>query len=145
MTKVTEDNLNAVMEFGHVIQVLQDGTVIDRVPSVYGPESLDMEVDADGQSIHADDSDIKGQAKSAGWELLTGYTGQYSYNGPVMHPSEYIGGRMARDILETPGYYVALVVEAPCNYEGSTDCDIEVGCDCEPAGWAVAFKPLEGE
>lgn len=135
------DTLNSVMEFDHVIRVLPGGAVLDRVEGVYSPERLEMEVDGDGQSIHADDSDIKGQAAAAGWKLLQGYTGQYSYSGPVMHSSEFIGGRMARDILGTPGYYVAVVIEAPCNYSGETECDIETGCDCEPAGWAVAFKP----
>jgi len=137
---VTEDTLNSFMEFDHVIRVLPGGAVTHDTPGVYAPESLDMEVDGDGQSIHADDSDIKGQAKSAGWALLTGYTGQYSYNGPVMHPSEFIGGGLARHILETPGYYVALTVEAPCNDYSAEFCSEDTGCNCEPAGWAVAYR-----
>lgn len=138
---VTPDTLNSRMEFYCPIRVLPGGVVIPAL-ELDAPE-LYMEVDGDGQSIHADDSDIKGQAEAAGWRLLQGYTGQYSYNGPVMHPSEFIGGGMARDILDTPGYYVALVVEAPCNYEGDSECDIETGCECEPAGWAVAFREAD--
>jgi len=138
---VTEDTLNSFMEFDHVIRVLPGGAVTHDTPGVYAPESLDMEVDGDGQSIHADDSDIKGQAKSAGWELLTGYTGQYSYNGPGMHPSEFIGGGLARHILETPGYYVALTVEVMCpGAPEDADTLEDNSCDCEPAGWAVAYR-----
>lgn len=121
--------LNELMEFDHIVEVHKDGTVTDA-DSVRG--YFDLNVASDG----TDEFDM-----SEGWELLSGFTGQYSYNGPVMHPSEFIGGGMERYILEHPGYYVALVVEARCDYDGSTDCDPETGCNCEPAGWAVAFKP----
>ena len=43
-----------------------------------------------------------------GWELLKGLSGQHGYGGPAMHPSEYVGGGLARYILENPGYYVVL-------------------------------------
>lgn len=43
----------------------------------------------------------------SGWETWSqGYTGQDSYSGPVMHNSEYLGGRMAVDLLNDPGVYV---------------------------------------
>ena len=58
------------------------------------------------------------------WELLDGYSGQDRYSGPIMHASEYVGGRMERDILATPGVYVALV-----------DYCLD---DSDPEGWAVA-------
>lgn len=48
-----------------------------------------------------------------------------------MHNSEYIGGGMERDILSTPGYYVALV----CYYFPE-----EEGGDMESEGWAVAYR-----
>jgi hypothetical protein len=102
---VTRENLNTVMDFDHVVRVHADGTVTDA-PEVMAP------------SLHADELD------SPGWTLLDGYSGQYSYAGPIMHNSEYIGGRMADDILSTPGVYVALV-----NYDAD-------GGDGE--GWAVA-------
>lgn len=122
---VTADNLNDVLGFDTgAIEVHEDGTVTDA--DAYAPE-LYMEVDADGQSIHADDSDLHGQASHAGWELLTGWTGQSGYRGPVMHASEYLGGRLAEYILETPGIYTAVVVE--------TDDDSE-----DAAGWAIARK-----
>lgn len=103
---VTHDNLNAVMEFDHVIQVHADGTVTDAT-GIYAPDLHDGDV-------------------GTGWTLLNGYSGQYCYAGPIMHASEYIGGRMADDILAMPGVYVALV-----------DYPLD---DTEPGGWAVARK-----
>lgn len=63
-----------------------------------------------------------------GWDLLDGWSGQDGYSGPLMHQSEYIGGGMARHILNTPGIYVALV-----NYDMND-------LDAEPTEWAVARK-----
>lgn len=129
--------LNEIMEFDHVIRVAEDGTISDAGMSVGSTDAyFDLNVAQDG----TDEFEM-----SAGWELLKGFTGQYSYNGPVMHPSEYVGGGLERHILETPGYYVVLEVSGRCDYDGSTDCDVEQGCDCEPAGWAIAYKPLETE
>lgn len=123
---VTADNLTDVLGFDTgAIEVHEDGTVTRA--DEYAPEIV-MEVDEDGQHIHADDSDLHEQAEHAGWELLTGWTGQSGYRGPVMHASEYLGGRMAEYILETPGIYTAVVVE--------TD-DPE---DDDAAGWAIARK-----
>jgi hypothetical protein len=103
MNTTTTDNL--IMNFDHVVRVHDDGTVTDE-PHAYAPELCD------------------GEIVGTGWTLLDGYSGQYGYAGPIMHASEYIGGGMARDILATPGVYVALV-----DYPSD---------DSEPDGWAVA-------
>lgn len=124
--------LNQVMEFDHVIRVNESGNV-QNVP-LLNPY-FDLNVDTQGN----DEFTLE-----TGWTLLSGFTGQYSYNGPVMHPSEFIGGGLETHILETPGYYVSLVVNGYCHFDESQDCDPEVGCNCEPAGWAVAFKPFTG-
>lgn len=122
MSKVTADNLNDVMGFDHVIRVTANGEVEDGPEGEYAPEL----------SIgDADDMRLVQQAAETGWELMHGYSGQYSFNGPVMHASEYIGGRMAEDILKGPGLYVAVTVEID-------DPDEE-----DAAGWAVAFKADE--
>lgn len=107
---VTAANLNDVMEFEHVIVVHDDGTVTDAPAGVYAPSLMDEDLDG------------------GDWTLLDGFSGQYRYSGPVMHASEFIGGRMAEHILATPGTYVAVVSEDP---DG----------DDEPVGWAVAFIP----
>jgi hypothetical protein len=136
--KVTEENLNSVMEFDHVIRVNADGTVTDRVEGApYFDDALTCYL-TDPETYHWE-TEIN---LPDGWTLMNGYSGQYSYSGPEMHQSEYIGGRMARDILETPGDYVALIVRADCGYTQEF-CTEESGCDCEPSGWAVATKPAE--
>lgn len=118
-------SLNEVMQFDHVIQVHPDGNVTDAPEGIYAPE---VYVDTDdGQILKEHESAMVEYVRSQGWEFLTGYTGQYSYSGPIMHASEFIGGGMERDILEEPGMYVSLVIET------SDESD-------EAAGWAVAKK-----
>jgi hypothetical protein len=134
--KVTAENLNSVMEFYHVIRVNADGTVTDRVEDApYFDEALRSYL------VNADEYRWETEVNLPdGWSLMNGYSGQHGYSGPEMHVSEFIGGRMARDILETPGDYVALVVESDCG--GVLEmCSEEDGCNCEPDGWAVAHKP----
>jgi hypothetical protein len=107
---ISMSSLNDVMEIDHVIQVHEDGTITDAPQNVWAPSLYDDELDDDR------------------WSLMKGYSGQYSYSGPIMHPSEFIGGRMEDDIREAPGYYVALV---------NVDLDDEEA----EAGWAVAYRP----
>lgn len=110
---VSPDRLTDRMEFDHVIRVREDGRVVD-VPDVCAPSLYWI---GDGHELDG-----------TGWTLLNGYSGQYRYAGPIMHESEYIGGRMARDIASTPGVYVALVC-----YSGDGHADED-----DVAGWAVA-------
>lgn len=107
--------LQDTAEIGHVFTVTDDGRVIDGPRGVYAPEVY-----------HSDTDDI--EVYGDGWEPLTGYTGQYGYRGAVMHPSEYLGGRLAEDILSTPGTYVVTVVDTPPDDDDSGP---------ELVGWAV--------
>lgn len=109
---VTEDTLSDVMEFDTVIRVNEDGTV-DVLEDAISPSLEDGNV-------------------GKGWELLNGFSGQYSYAGPIMHESEFIGGGMARHILSTPGLYVSLVSYYTPEDEDEDNID----------GWAVAFKDI---
>lgn len=117
----TADNLNSFMEFDCVIRVDEDGNVTEA-PGVYAPELNDGEV------WGGEPWDI---GKGDSWTLLDGYSGQCGYSGPIMHPSEFIGGRMAEDILATAGEYVALV-----SYYTPEDEDDDDNVD----GWAVAYR-----
>lgn len=112
---IDRTGLSAHMDFDRVIVVHDDGTVSDS--DRYAPE------------VYAEDDGTT--FLSAGWELLNGYSGQYGYSGPVMHSSEFIGGRMADDILSEPGEYVALVVYGLGDQAEDSDDDA-------PHGWAVA-------
>lgn len=118
MDRLARYGLSDIMEFDHVISVDPSGEVKDGFTGIYAPELMHVE---GGQSPN----DVEGVGD---WELLTGYTGQYGYNGAVMHASEFIGGRLERDILSRPGLYVACVVNC---YD-----------DDEPAGWAIAYKEV---
>ena len=123
MHTVTVDNLNEFMDFDRPIRVHADGSVSDAVGE-YAPEVI-VTCDDDGQISADDDAGMVRYLEAQGWAVLNGYSGQYGYAGPIMHPSEFIGGRMARDILETPGVYVA--------------CAVYV-VDDTIAGWVVARK-----
>lgn len=112
MSTRTSDDLNRVMEFDHVVEVRDDGTIIDR-DDLYAPECFCGD---DGGKI-----DFGGDTR---WTALDGYSGQERYSGPIMHSSEYVGGRLEDDIRSTPGVYVVVII---------TDLDD----DENPAGWAV--------
>ena len=107
--------LNEIMDFDHVIEVREDGAVWDR-PDIFAPELYDEIL-----------------SPESGWTLLNGWSGQDRYSGPIMHASEYIGGRMESWILANPGIYVALVAY----YTPEDEDDDDVG------GWAVAVRDVE--
>lgn len=106
------NRLNDLMQFDHVIKVDADHNVTDAPPDIWGPEVYDDRIEQEG-----------------GWTLMYGWSYQFRYAGPEMHPSETIGGDLEKAILHTPGYYVATVICDP-------DSD-------ETSGWVVAFKELE--
>lgn len=116
MTTATVDNLNSILEFDLVVEVHPDGTVTPR-HDLLAPSLLDDELD------------------SPHWVLLDGYSGQHGYRGPIMHASEFIGGGMARDVLATPGVYVALVSSYTTDADGEPAGD---DGDLYVEGWALA-------
>lgn len=122
--------LNNVMEFDYVIRVNADGSIDDGIetPGSHTPELRDDALEPSSSAVDK-------------WELMDGYSGQQGYSGPMMHSSEYIGGRMADDILAAPGLYVALV-----NYTTPDESVPEAERDAydEICGWAVA-RILDGE
>jgi hypothetical protein len=93
--------------------------LVTTLPDVHAPESLPD-----------DDAELIREARASGWEPLSGFTGQYGYRGPILHPSEYIGGGLARHILETPGDYAVATADDP-----------ETG---EPSGWVVLYRGPAG-
>lgn len=131
MTRTLDD----LMEFDHVIRVHPDGTITDE-NSVYGPEGIEMETldDDAGSIMESHEIAYAAAVERQGWQLMRGYTGQYAAkrSNYVMHTSEYIGGRMEQDIRETPGLYVAIVIETTDPKTGEFRN--------EAAGWAVAYR-----
>lgn len=129
---MADQMLNDLMQMGHLIRVNADGSIEDEgLPSNIKhvtPESVDVEVDDDGQILDQHEKDMIAEQGRAGWTFFTkGYSAQYRYTGPIMHPSEFIGGGLERDIREQPGYYVAVPVETMDDDEA-------------PAGWAVLYR-----
>lgn len=100
------DALNSLAEFDCPFRVDEDSNVTTNLTGVWAPEVIEY-LDDDGQSTGP--PEISG----GGWEFMDGYSGQDRYSGPVMHPSEFLGGRMARDVLATPGVYVVCEVVNP--------------------------------
>lgn len=136
MDIITADNLNAYMENGTVIRVNLDGTVDVRPDDVaHVPwDILVGTLDSDGTCTPSFDAEILAELPEH-WEPMRGYTGQYGADSEsfIMHESEFIGGGLARDILATPGLYVAIVVD------GMTD---DEDAETEPVGWLVARADL---
>jgi hypothetical protein len=134
--------LNDKMDIDHVIRITPDGTVADA-PGEYAPEVIVL-LDEDGQITNDAEAELIRSVEAQGWELMTGYTGQFSYHGPIMHPSEYIGGRLALDIRERPGLYVAVevsgLVDVPEGHEDTTDLAKLREMENDPIGWVVARK-----
>lgn len=87
--------LDNSIEFDTAFVVLPNGEYVETgeyVPSVYSDAYDDVYVE------------------SSQWVALTGYTGQFGYNGAVFHPSEYFGGRLLKDVSEDIGGVYALAV-----------------------------------
>lgn len=115
---LTRDELDELMSFDHVIRVDEDGNVTE--PSgVYGPEAVYVESEGEEPVVEKP------------WTLLSGWSLQWMYQGPIMDDSEGIHGPMAEHIQEVPGYYVATYVtylnagEKECE-----ECDAGPGEDC---------------
>jgi hypothetical protein len=107
--------LEKLMGVDHVIEVHENGTVSDDIAAVWAPQAYDNAAEGEPEDIHVSD----------GWTLLRGFTAQYAYTGPVMGDGEFVGGALARHILDTPGYWAVIVVTA---------------ADGSDAGWAVAHR-----
>ena len=118
--------VNAV-EFDHPFTI-RDGAVED-VADVWAPTATSYERE-DGTWSEA-------ELDSTDWTLVShGWTGQYGYNGPVMHSSEFIGERIAERLAELAPDYRAFAVIA-------VDCEALDG-ERELDGWVVAALKIAG-
>lgn len=129
---MAEQTLSDIMEFGHLIRVNEDGSIDEDIHYVHTPEGIYVDTDEDGSILKEHEKDMVEEQEREGWSFFTtGYSGQYLYSGPIMHPSEFIGGSLERDIREQAGYYVSVVVDCmPENEHGEHDS----------AGWAVLYR-----
>ena len=121
MTNVFND-----AEFGVVIEVTKESaTITSRYfnPDVYHDDTHDMLIQGVPWRKHE---------AVTGWKVLTGYSNQWSYNGPTMHPSEFVSDGMVRGFMEDSEdltyEYVQLIQDVmPDDYND----------DPEPAGWII--------
>lgn len=114
------------------------------LPDDCGPDTLHDELEA---------------ARQAHWpeyELVSGYSGQHGYSGPVMHVSEYFGGGMVADCIADNGehvYVMAWIDSIPHYWD---DCPDESGeclecIESTPVGWILLkrerdeYDTIEGE
>lgn len=127
-------------------------STVKRIPPVVGRDhpdfgKIDSQVEMDSAfGIDRDGNVVKvdawapevylsqdGLEVPGDWEAVNGYSGQYGYSGPVMHPSEVMdGSKMEEYVRENPGTY-ALVVPANVDAYDSDDPDAEVDVD----GWVL--------
>ncbi|MHB8415615.1 MAG: hypothetical protein ACYDB1_09575 [Acidiferrobacteraceae bacterium] len=108
--KVTPETLSRAVEFDCAFEVLYGDRICEPRDVLYAPDVLD------------------GVLESDAWEFVDGFSGQDSYSGPIMHESEYLGGGMARFVLDNPGVYVM----TPAYYSPE-----EEGGDFVIEGWAL--------
>lgn len=114
-------DIDSIMEIDHVIRVLKSGNVTDSVANIYAPE------------VH------NGEWEGDEWtEFSHGYTGQHRILSP-MHDSEYVGGQLATDMLERPGFYVVV----DCKWDGDHDPDGEEYEDGVAEGWMLMHKSAD--
>lgn len=136
--------LDRIMKTDRVIRSHGDGTVsVER--GTYAPE-VSCETDDDGQISKEDDASMVASIERQGWKVESGWSGQYLYSGPIMHVSEFVGGRVAEHVLETDGLWVAVDV-----YVDSDGCKLSAPCapcmdgtgrdrDQNKAGWLLCFR-----
>lgn len=132
--------LDDLMDFGRVVAVMPDERAVAAdegcnlidvpAPTVRIGYSGSFE---DAQILAEHDEAMVADLRRQGWEVLNGWSRQYSYAGPIMHNSESVGGGLAERILEEPGYWVALEVII---YADPDDKESE----SDKAGWIVARK-----
>jgi hypothetical protein len=110
----------------HPIKTLHDQVEFNCPFRVHRNKTVTAE-----HSIYAPEDVLDGEI-SGPWELLNGYSGQDRYAGPIMHNSEYLGGALEEDILNTPGVYVLLqLIYSP-------EEDAEDPEEYIHEGWAIA-------
>lgn len=140
---------------GTVVEVLDDGTFRRYEGKVQTPKVI-LSTDDDGQILKEHDAAMVQHIESQGWYVEMGWTRQYSYSGPLMHTSEFVGGSLMEHILETPGLWCALPVDIEseeCPNSGGDDCKLSAPCAmCEtgtghdresvPVGWIVVHREL---
>lgn len=112
------------------IRVNADGTIDDH--AAVTPPDVYAAVDTNGSYTPTAERDAARDLDRDGWEPMRGYTGQHGAGRGswLMHASEFVGGRLAADILAEPGVYAAVTI-TPLTPDET---------DAEPTEWAVVRR-----
>ena len=73
------------LELGTAFRMNQNGAVQELI-----------EIDVPHVNITADRDVL--EIERSGWEALSGFSNQEGYSGPIIHPSEFFSGSMARQL-----------------------------------------------
>lgn len=98
---VTRDTLNDYVEFNSPFRVHSDSTISDAGGHIMAPETLWDEDSLSGLDLPL--------MRQYGFTPLNGH----ATNGLIRHPSEYLDGQLAQDILGEPGVYCVTEVIDP--------------------------------
>lgn len=94
-----------------------------RTPDEYAPDVTLCDYTTGNGDVEVDNPQ---------WGVVTGKTGQYGYNGAVMHPSETASDELVIEwVREADGDLFAIVEVR--DVDGSYP-------DGDPIGWAVAYR-----
>ncbi|QIQ63668.1 hypothetical protein SEA_NIKE_88 [Microbacterium phage Nike] len=125
-------------DFDHVLMLiaveLPDGSLAGYVIDRNDGHAWDWAPDVWNASSE-DDVYVQG----SGWEVLTGHTGQYGYNGAVQHTSEQWSQCHVDDLVrlaDHPGHALLFTIVEVREEDGSLP-------DGDPIGWAVAYKLVD--
>lgn len=155
LTVVDRETLNGAVEFDspfRIVGQMQDGRSVIENPlaSVYAP-SVYLYTDKDHNGVGEEEIDnVAWNEPQKTWEVVNGYSGQHGYSGPTMHASEFLGGGMARDVLENVGaVYVIVAVECLPDWQidENDEDDVFLGqvIQDNPAGWMLLKLKGTGE
>jgi hypothetical protein len=124
--------LDKLMELDHVVMVTPGGYVIGNW-ELHGP-SVYHYLNEDGDA--PDEDPVIEQYPGDTWDFFSrGYTGQYGVrrSDPVMHNSEFLGGRLARDIL---------AVDVPTLFVVTLVMGLHPTRSDDYVGWVVLYREL---
>ena len=125
ITREQAEKMWASTEYPVILSLPDMGVykILDGAPGV-----PDFDEPLPHENTGDDDKALYSVVAGTGWELVSGFTGQHGYDGPVMHESEYMGGGIVQYTMDTPGIYAVQYVLA------WSDSDFE---EYEYVGWVL--------
>ena len=105
-------------DFDHVYAINGRGYIFEPPMTVYSP---DVEFNPDTRDAEST------------WDILSGHSGQWQYDGNVMHPSEQWGDWAVNALSELAGDSILLFTVLVVQYED------------DAIGWCVAYSEIDNK